>query len=59
MYLIKVWDNDQMIFEGKSKIIPTSDHQGWYQHQIIKDGLLKKMKKVLLKKLNLIPLNTG
>lgn len=29
MYLIKVWDNDQMIFEGKSKIIPTSDHQGW------------------------------
>jgi len=43
MYLIKVWDNDQMIFEGKSKIIPTSDHQGW---SIKKDekGIVKEAK---------------
>jgi hypothetical protein len=29
MYLIKVWEHDEMIFEGKSKIIPKTDNQGW------------------------------
>jgi len=29
MYLIKVWEHDEMIFEGKSQIIPKTDHQGW------------------------------
>lgn len=29
MFLIKVWEHDEMIFEGKSKIIPKADHKGW------------------------------
>jgi hypothetical protein len=32
MYLIKVWEHDSMIFEGKSKTIPKigEGHKNWY-----------------------------